>query len=494
MYESILVGELSERLRCVLRTAIWHNDLRYAMACEERLQLFDYRFRIGSLEFGQFEESRVIVDRNQVLRVMPVKQVCSNAFPWPLWNSSGISGSLWSGRFRWHFLHALIMSAIWLDMHGHQTFRRAVSLHLWMPKCPMCILSRISARSRLGITIRDPSGRSVSLHSVHRGLGRIRASLGSLSWLAANHARSMPSPEHIGDLLCTLVWFVSSWQWMPHCTAARTSSIPRTFRRHPQSPHRDGHSRSGLATVHQLCVDSSPEHMLCRTSISFALDGSAALARAVDPTYSVREVGSMACDRSLGVCTPMTYWANRSHAHVRARASFSTWAYRDSQSIIDRDAYATTFRLPLPSSCWRVVPSPQELASAGMIKGLVASYHANVGVVHSSFLMLSMAFHTTSLRSNSLSGLVKEVKLVGQICPSGSTCREIVVIPWHSVVPGTWISQRPSKDLQGFLPHQWWSPGTWCLSSRTRTCYSISCRFVGFFPSLHRLADRVPPW
>ncbi len=40
---------------------------------------------IGSLEFGHFEESRVIVDRNQVLRVMPVKQVCSNAFPWPLW-------------------------------------------------------------------------------------------------------------------------------------------------------------------------------------------------------------------------------------------------------------------------------------------------------------------------------------------------------------------------------------------------------------------------
>ena len=53
-----------------------------------------------------------------------------------------------------------------------------------------------------------------------------------------------------------------------------------------------------------------------------------------------------------------------------------------------------------------------------MIKGLVASYHANVGVVHSSFLMISMAFcwavshvHITSLRSNSLSGLVKEIKL-----------------------------------------------------------------------------------
>ena len=85
MYESILVGELSERLRCVLRTVIGHNHLRYAMACEERIQLFDYRFRIGSLEFGHFKESRVIVDRNQVLRVMPVKQVCSNAFPWPLW-------------------------------------------------------------------------------------------------------------------------------------------------------------------------------------------------------------------------------------------------------------------------------------------------------------------------------------------------------------------------------------------------------------------------
>ena len=118
MYETILVGELSERLCCILRTVIGHNDLRYAMACEERLQLFeyrfrvgslefghfeesrvivdhnqvlfDYRFRVGSLEFGHFEESRVIVDHNQVLRVMPGKQVCSNAFPWSLW------------KFEWH--------------------------------------------------------------------------------------------------------------------------------------------------------------------------------------------------------------------------------------------------------------------------------------------------------------------------------------------------------------------------------------------------------
>ena len=90
MYESILVGELSERLCCILRTVIRHNDLWYAMACEERLQLFDYRFRVSSLEFGHFEESRVIVDRNQVLRVMPVKQVCSNALPWSLW------------KFEWH--------------------------------------------------------------------------------------------------------------------------------------------------------------------------------------------------------------------------------------------------------------------------------------------------------------------------------------------------------------------------------------------------------
>ena len=118
------------------------------------------------------------------------------------------------------------------------------------------------------------------------------------------------------------------------------------------------------------------------------------------------------------MCTPITYWANRSHAHVRARASFSIWAYRDSQSVIDRDAYATTFLSPFTSSCRRVAPSPYELASADMIKGLVASYHANVGVVHSSFLILSMAFclavshvHITSFRSNYLSGLVKEVKL-----------------------------------------------------------------------------------
>ena len=54
--------------------------------------------------------------------------------------------------------------------------------------------------------------------------------------------------------------------------------------------------------MHQLCVDYPPEHMLCRTSISSALDGSAALARVVDPTAYVREVGSKACDRSLGVC------------------------------------------------------------------------------------------------------------------------------------------------------------------------------------------------
>ena len=114
----------------------------------------------------------------------------------------------------------------------------------------------------------------------------------------------------------------------------------------------------------------------------------------------------------------MTYWAKRSHAHVRARASFSIWAYRDSQSVIDRDAYVTTFRSPLTSSWRRVAPSPYELASADMIKVLVAAYHANVGVVHSSFLMVSMAFcwavphvHITSLRSNSLSGLVKGVKL-----------------------------------------------------------------------------------
>ena len=118
------------------------------------------------------------------------------------------------------------------------------------------------------------------------------------------------------------------------------------------------------------------------------------------------------------MCTPMTYWANRSHAHVRARVSFLICAYRDPQSVIDRDAYATTFRSPFTSSCRIVAPSPYELASADMIKGLVASYHANVGVVHSSFLTLSMAFcwavshvHITSFRSNSLSGLVKEVKL-----------------------------------------------------------------------------------
>ena len=91
---------------------------------------------------------------------------------------------------------------------------------------------------------------------------------------------------------------------MAHCTVARTSPIPRKFRRLPQSPHRDGNSRSGLATVHQLRVDSSPEHMLCRTSISSALDGSTALARVVDPTASVREVGSMVYGRSLGVCVP----------------------------------------------------------------------------------------------------------------------------------------------------------------------------------------------
>ena len=83
MYESIHIGELSERISCVLRTVIGHNDLRYAMACEERLQLFDYRIRVSSLEFGHFEESRVIVDRNKVLRVMSLK-VCSNVFPWHL--------------------------------------------------------------------------------------------------------------------------------------------------------------------------------------------------------------------------------------------------------------------------------------------------------------------------------------------------------------------------------------------------------------------------
>ena len=115
---------------------------------------------------------------------------------------------------------------------------------------------------------------------------------------------------------------------------------------------------------------------------------------------------------------PMTYLANRSHAHVRARASFSIWAYQDSQSVIDRDAYATTFRSAFTSSYRRVAPSPYELASADIIKGLVASYHANVDAVHSFFLMLPMAFcwavshvHITSLWSNSLSGLAKEVKL-----------------------------------------------------------------------------------
>ena len=95
MHESLLVGELPERLRCIFRIVIGHNALRYAMACEERLQLFDYRFRVGSLEFGNFQESRVIVDRNKVLRVMSVKQVCSNAFPWPLW------------KLEWHMWNTL---------------------------------------------------------------------------------------------------------------------------------------------------------------------------------------------------------------------------------------------------------------------------------------------------------------------------------------------------------------------------------------------------
>ena len=62
-----------------------------------------------------------------------------------------------------------------------------------------------------------------------------------------NHDRSMPSPAHIQDLLCTLVWFVSSWHWMPHCTVARTSTIPRTSRRLPQSPHRDCHSSTSTS-------------------------------------------------------------------------------------------------------------------------------------------------------------------------------------------------------------------------------------------------------
>ena len=206
--------------------------------------------------------------------------------------------------------------------------------------------------------------------SIHRGLDRIPALQDSLTWLAANHGRSTPSPVHTQDLLGMLVWYVSSWQWMPHCTLTRTSPIPRTSRLLPRNPHRDGRSRSGLATVHQRCGDSSPEHSWCRTSNASAWDGIAVHTRKGSwsnnfcPRRGINGLWSV----SRRMCTPMTYWTNRSRAHVRARASFSIWAYRDSQSVIDRDAYATTFRSPFTSSCRRVAPSPYELASADMIK------------------------------------------------------------------------------------------------------------------------------
>ena len=66
MYESILDCELSERLRCALRTVTGHYDLRYAIACEEQLQVIDGRFTVGSLEFSHYEESRVMFDRTKI--------------------------------------------------------------------------------------------------------------------------------------------------------------------------------------------------------------------------------------------------------------------------------------------------------------------------------------------------------------------------------------------------------------------------------------------
>ena len=137
-------------------------------------KVFDDRIGVGSLELTDFEESQVIIDRNMEFRVMQVKQVCSHAFPWPPWKLS-----------------------------GSQCFARSAHIcnltrHVLPPVVPsggpcICVCPdapRISARRSLGIMIRDPSRRMLVLHSARHRLGRIRPSLHSLSWLAANNVRT----------------------------------------------------------------------------------------------------------------------------------------------------------------------------------------------------------------------------------------------------------------------------------------------------------------
>ena len=100
--------------------------------------------------------------------------------------------------------------------------------------------------------------------------------------------------------------------------------------------------------------------------------------------------------------------------HVRLRACLSIWPYRDSQSIVGRDAYATALLSPLNSSLGHTF--------ANKIKGInscVTPFHrrryAQFLIYAFNDIMFVSHAYISFLRSVSLSKLVKKVKSVNRI-------------------------------------------------------------------------------